>query len=274
MRLSRTTAVRVESLTSLSSTTTFGRAPPSAASASPNASRVATELPGLVAAAAAAAPAGNACGRCRWAGGSHLAPGLSRMPPSSLMAWSGSGSGLPCAPSVSSTAATPRPLRVRARMTVGRPVVPAASASARSISATDARRSRWCASRSAAIRRAYAAVSQPCRVGPRWPSRFTSMITVRLSSPVQAACSNASQIDPSASSLSPHRTQTRYGSWSRNRPAMASPTPAGRPSPSDPVATSTQGSRGVGCPSSRLPGLPVTQQFPVGDRARCPEHRV
>ena len=31
------------------------------------------------------------------------------------------------------------------------------------------------------------------------------------------------------------------------------PTPAGRPRPSEPVATSTQGSRGVGWPSSLLP---------------------
>ncbi len=33
------------------------------------------------------------------------------------------------------------------------------------------------------------------------------------------------------------------------------PTPIGRPWPSEPVATSTQGSTGVGWPSSRLPNL-------------------
>ena len=35
------------------------------------------------------------------------------------------------------------------------------------------------------------------------------MIAVRLSSSAYAACSNASQIDPSAISLSPHSTHTR-----------------------------------------------------------------
>ncbi len=35
----------------------------------------------------------------------------------------------------------------------------------------------------------------------------------------------ASQIEPSAISLSPHNTQTRYGRWSRYFPASAIPTP-------------------------------------------------
>lgn len=61
----------------------------------------------------------------------------------------------------------------------------------------------------ASKRRAYASRSWPCRVGPRWPSRFTSTRTVRLSRFSYAACSAASHTEPSASSLSPHITHTR-----------------------------------------------------------------
>ena len=43
------------------------------------------------------------------------------------------------------------------------------------------------------------------------PSRLTSMIAVRLSRPSQPACWNASHIEPSAISESPHSTHTRYG---------------------------------------------------------------
>ena len=76
------------------------------------------------------------------------------------------------------------------------------------------------------------------------------MIATRLSSSKCAACSNASQTEPSAISLSPQSTQTRYGSRSSFLPASAMPTPNGSPCPSDPVATSTHGMTGVGCPSS------------------------
>ena len=62
-------------------------------------------------------------------------------------------------------------------------------------------------------------------------------------------------MEPSAISLSPQSTHTRYGSRSKRLPASATPTPIGRPWPSDPVATSTHGMIGVGCPSSRLPSL-------------------
>src|SRR5256886_16521189 len=65
----------------------------------------------------------------------------------------------------------------------------------------------------------------------------------------------ASQIEPSASSESPHSTQTWYGSLSRYWPASATPTPIGRPWPSEPVATSTHGMTGVGWPCRREPNL-------------------
>ena len=81
------------------------------------------------------------------------------------------------------------------------------------------------------------------------------MMAVRLSRPWKAACSNASQMLPSAISESPHSTQTRYGSRSRRLAASATPTAMGRPWPSDPVATSTHGRTGVGCPSMRLPNF-------------------
>src|SRR5258708_26427011 len=66
-------------------------------------------------------------------------------------------------------------------------------------------------------------------------------------------------MDPSAISLSPHSTQTRYGRRSRYLPASATPTPSGSPWPSDPVATSTHGSTGVGWPSRRDP----KRRYPV-----------
>ena len=50
--------------------------------------------------------------------------------------------------------------------------------------------------------------------------------------------------------------------------------PIGRPWPSEPVATSTHGSTGVGWPSSRLPELAEGEQLLVGDRAGRLEHRV
>ena len=65
----------------------------------------------------------------------------------------------------------------------------------------------------------------------------------------------ASQIEPSASSLSPHNAQTWYGSLSRYLPASATPTAIGSPWPREPVATSTQGSSGVGWPWRREPIL-------------------
>ena len=62
-------------------------------------------------------------------------------------------------------------------------------------------------------------------------------------------------MEPSAISLSPQSTQTCHGALSTRFPASATPTAMGSPWPREPVATSTQGSTGVGCPSSRLPRL-------------------
>ena len=81
------------------------------------------------------------------------------------------------------------------------------------------------------------------------------MIATRLSRPSQPACWKASHIEPSAISESPHRHQTRYGSLSRWRAAIAMPTEIGRPWPSEPVATSVGGMRGVGWPSRRESSL-------------------
>ena len=81
------------------------------------------------------------------------------------------------------------------------------------------------------------------------------MTAVRLSSFALAACSKASHMEPSAISLSPQSAQTRYGRRSSRLPARATPTAMGRPWPSEPVATSTHGSTGVGWPSNGLPSL-------------------
>ena len=60
-------------------------------------------------------------------------------------------------------------------------------------------------------------------------------------------------MEPSASSESPQRTQTLKSADSSLAPASAIPTEIGRPWPSEPVATSTQGSSGVGWPCRREP---------------------
>ena len=92
----------------------------------------------------------------------------------------------------------------------------------------------------APARSAYASMSHSSIVGPRWPSRFTSRIPIRLSAPWCDAFANASQTDPSADSESPSRHHTRAGRssifW-----ASAIPSAIGSPCPSEPVATSTHG---------------------------------
>ena len=116
---SRNFSVKVELPTSPSMATTSGHAP-SAASASPNATRVATFMPisylGRASGrrsrgAAAAGRAGRGGVSTRW----------SLTPPSARTAASATSSfsGLPCQPTASSTSGTPLPLTVRASTTVG-----------------------------------------------------------------------------------------------------------------------------------------------------------
>ena len=117
--------------TSPSTATTSPRALPRARSASPKALRVASFVPGSYDGSVRAV-----VGK-RW--GSPVISGLatstvmSRMPPSSAIAASGSASGFPCMPGWLATAFTPWPFSVRAMMTVGRPVVPMARSKARSM---------------------------------------------------------------------------------------------------------------------------------------------
>jgi hypothetical protein len=51
------------------------------------------------------------------------------------------------------------------------------------------------------------------------------------------------------------------------RALSAMPIPAGSPCPSDPVATSTNGNRGVGCPSK---SDPIVRSFSSSDRSNAP----
>ena len=115
---------------------------------------------------------------------------------------------------------------------------------------------------------------------PVWPSRLTSMIAVRLSRLVVVTPGQR----PPTSTLRPSRCRrtaptTRYGSRSRRLPASATPTPMGRPWPSEPVATSTHGSTGVGWPSSRLPQrrgrsrTPASSIAPIAQQDRVVERR-
>ena len=74
------------------------------------------------------APGGGEAVRRAGRRGGPTVTAMSRSPPSSAIAASGSSSGLPCLPGWSSTTLTPLPFFVRATMTVGRPVVASASA--------------------------------------------------------------------------------------------------------------------------------------------------
>ena len=142
------------------------------------------------------------------------------------------------------------PSSVRARITDGAPGWADATLSARSISSRSCPSISWvCQPNAGTWPRTRRCPSRAWwgRAG-RAGSRRRSPSGCRARR--QLACSAASQFDPSASSRSPQSTHTRYGSLSRRLPAMAMPTPIGRPWPSEPVATSTHGSRGVGA----LPG--------------------
>ncbi len=140
-------------------------------------------------------------------------------------------------------------------MNVG-PVPSDASVYARSIASTS-----WpsiCRARqpNASARAAYASPSHWSMVGPRCPSRFMSRIATRFRTPWNDAFSMASHTDPSATSESPIRTQTRPPVSSR-RMASAIPSPTGRPCPSEPVATSIHGMPlpGTGCPCTGEPNF-------------------
>jgi len=123
-------------------------------------------------------------------------------------------------------------------------------------------------------RAAYASTFHSSSVGPRWPSRLMSKIAVKFDRPSWPAWSRPSQIEPSASSLSPVRVHTWNGAFSGRFAASASPTAMGRPWPSDPVATSVHGRIGRGVPFEAAAHLAEGHELGVVDRAGRPEHRV
>ena len=92
-------------------------------------------------------------------------------------------------------------------------------------------------------------------------------MAVKFARPSCPAWSSPSQMEPSVSSLSPVSTHTWYGAFSRRRPASAIPTAIGSPWPSEPVATSTNGSRGVGWPSR---SDPIVRSFRSSPRSNAP----
>ena len=73
--------------------------------------------------------------------------------------------------------------------------------------------------------------------------RLSITISVRFSRRAEPACRIASQFEPSFSSASPVRTNTRCSSRLRARSAYATPTAIGSPCPSEPVEASTPGTR-------------------------------
>ena len=177
---SRNFSVKVELPTSPSMATTSGHAP-SAASASPNAARVATFMPisyfgrasGRRSRAAAAGRAGRGGVSTRWS----LTPPRARTAASATSSFSG----LPCQPTASSTSGTPLPLTVRASTTVGS-CERAASDRASSICSRSCPSTTTARQPKASTRRRYASRSHSSSVGPACPSRLTSTIAVRLSS--------------------------------------------------------------------------------------------
>ena len=278
MRLARTRRRRSSSTTSPSSATTSPRAAPSAAQ------RVAVGLARRdLAAELVASAAASGAGRRRRAASRrsrawrrrrrmlrYAAELRDRLRP-------GSSSGLPCQPSLFSTAFDALALD-RARDDHRRP----------------ARRARAPRRRRASIAStSWPSISIACqpnasarpRVGVEVPAVHR---LAALAEPVDvedrdrgcrarrsAACSNASQIEPSAISLSPqqHPDAVRAAGRAACRRAP-SPTPIGRPWPSEPVATSTHGMRRRRVALEPAAELAEGQQLLVGDRARGLEHRV
>jgi len=156
--------------------------------------------------------------------------------------------GLPCQPSFPSTNETPLPLMVRARIIVGCRLILRASSSASRIAVRSWPSMTIACQPNARQRRSNCSMSCCHIVGRLWPSPLTSVRPQRLSSRSIDATLAASHTDPSADSPSPSNTYVRYADWIRLA-FSAVPTAAQIPWPSDPVATSMNGSRGVGCPS-------------------------
>ena len=174
-----------------------------------------------------------------------------RIPPSSSTAASGSASGLPCWFALSSTAATPRPFLVRAKITAGR----SASCGAR-------RRRRSPHVVAVDLLHVPAAGARPSRAASRCPSRawsaraarwLTSTIAIRLASLAWPACAKASHIEPSQLGVAAEHPDPKIGGARGARRRGRCRRAIGRPWPSEPVATSTQGSSGVGWPCRREP---------------------
>src|SRR5919206_253357 len=112
-------------------------------------------------------------------------------------------------------------------------------------------------------------MSQPSIVSRVCPRRLTSTIATRLSRPSQPACWNASHIEPSAISESPHSTHTRYGSLSRSRPAIARPTPTCAPSRRAAAGPARAGSQRRGPSGShQRVALALDVRDQVGERLR------
>src|SRR5829696_9100156 len=111
-------------------------------------------------------------------------------------------------------------------------------------------------------------------VAPLCPRPLASMTAISLPRWSWPARSNASHMDPSANSPSPHSTQIREGRrWSLTPRAM--PTASGRPWPSDPVATSTPRLPWVDVATGSLgQGLPVAVGIALGVKLQRRPSRI
>ena len=168
---------------------------------------------------------------------------------------------MPWKPFWFSTAATPLPFIVRATTTVGFPVV-ATRLAERLVDRVDVvpvDLDRVPAERLGArdvdveipADHRLAALAEPVHVDDR---REVVELEVR-------ACSNASHIEPSAISLSPQQHPHAVREVLEVLAASAMPTPIGSPWPSEPVATSTHGMRGVGMALEHAAELAVASRM-------------